>query len=319
MLFKEKLLLSNCDSVRQLDRCELRKRFLMGMTFGDGVVLSPNTLIDNPCFDEVLMRANLVKYLNEEGAGKLVIRGFNLESNFELEEYFENLPDNFIFSSFEGNPLKGSLSNHQLGILRKRLRDTQFALDSIIYRSERVALQQDALQNEVFRRIDDDSALNHYFESDGDRILFKSMTDKVYSRSDWYSQSDIYFGKVSSIESLRFKSEVINPAYNSLFATKGEGFLLDDIKILNNVPEKILDAGVVYKSLKNEIELIQYPYKAFEIISTLGSVELMQLITDEAMGYIEDKLKDSAEKTMTRQNWFGMYPKMQKYMGLEIK
>lgn len=319
MLFKEKLLLSNCDSVRQLSLEELRKRFMIGMVFGDGVVLSPNTLLDNNNFDEILVKKNLTKYLNEEGAGKLVIRGFNLDSNFELETYYDQLPHNFILSSIKGSPQKGDLTSHQNKELLKRIKRTQIGLDEIIYKSERVLLEKTALQDEIYARISDDCSIGNYFETDGDRHLFKNSSFETFSRSDWYKRSDDYFGKVSMLESMRFKSEIVNPAYNSLFAEKGEGFLLDEIKMLNGVPEKILDAGVVYKSLKNEIELIQYPYKAFEIITSLGSVELIQLITDEAMGYVEDKLKDTAEQTITRKNWFGMYPKMQRFLGLEIK
>ncbi|KOO01835.1 hypothetical protein [Vibrio nereis] len=319
MLFKEKLLLSNCDSVRQLRLEELRKRFLMGMVFGDGVVLSPNTLVDNHNMDEILKKRNLVKYLNEEGSGKLVIRGFNLKNSFDLEEYYEKLPSNFILSSIEGAPEKGKLTNYQQVCLLERIRKTQAALNAIVYKSEKVALEKSALQDEIFLRINDDLAIGNYFKDDGDRILFKRKTSKIFSRSDWYNFSDDYFGKISPIESRRFKNEVVNPSYNSLFATKGEGFLLDDIKVLKDVPEKILDVGVVYKSLKNEIELVQYPYKAFEIITTLGATDLLQFITDEAMGYIEDKCKESAARTFTRKNWFGMYPKMQQFLGLELK
>ncbi len=319
MLFKEKLLLSNCDSVRQLNLEELRKRFLIGMVFGDGVVLSPNTLLDNKNIDELLKRKNLIKYLNEEGAGKLVIRGFNLDTNFELEAYYDQLPDSFILSSIEGSPQKGDLTPHQSRELLNRINNTQKALGGITYTSERVSLNKTALQSEIHARISDACSIGNYFETDGDRLLFKNSTLDIYSRSDWYKRSDHYFGKVSELESIRFKSEIIDPAYNSLFAEKGEGFLLDNIKILKDVPGEILDAGVIYKSLKNEIGLIQYPYKAFEIITSLGSVELMQLITDEAMGYIEDKLKDTTKKTLTRKNWFGMYPKMRNYLGMEIK
>ncbi|MUJ26299.1 hypothetical protein [Aliivibrio fischeri] len=319
MLFKEKLLLSNCDSVRQLRLEELRKRFLMGMVFGDGVVLSPNTLIDNHNMDEILRKRNLVKYLNEEGSGKLVIRGFNLENSFNLGEYYEKLPSNFILSSVEGAPEKGKLTNYQNANLMDRISRTQSALDNIIYKSEKVSLEKHALQEEIYVRINDVLALNNYFNDDGERLLFRRKTSGIFSRSDWYKLSDEHFGSVNSIESKRFKNEVINPAYNSLFAAKGEGFLLDDIKVLKDVPEKILDAGVVYKSLKNEIELVQYPYKAFEFITTLGATDLLKFITDEAMGYIEDKCQDRAEKHFSRKNWFGMYPKMQQFIGLELK
>lgn len=319
MLFKEKLLLSNCDSVRRLEKNELRKRFLMGMAFGDGVVLSPNTLIDNPCFDEFLTRKNLVKYLNEEGSGKLVIRGFNIEEEFNLESYYEKLPGNFIFSSFEGNPVKSDLNNQQEYEIRKRLEMTQESLNAVVFKAEGVMLEKNALQEEILSRIADDSVINYFFEDDGARELFKIKAEKAFSRSDWYKLSDSFIGNSSAVCSNRFKVEVVNPAYNSLFAAEGEGFLQDNIKFLSGLPEKVLDVGVAYKSLKNEIELIQYPYRAFEMISTLGSKSIVQFLTEQALGYIEDKLEEKFENVVTRRNWFGMYPKMQKYIGLELK
>ena len=47
MLFKEKMYLSNCDSVRELSIEETRKRLLIGLVFGNGIILSPNILFDN--------------------------------------------------------------------------------------------------------------------------------------------------------------------------------------------------------------------------------------------------------------------------------
>ena len=58
-------------------------------------------------------------------------------------------------------------------------------------------------------------------------------------------------------ERTRFKAEVIDPAYNSLFALQGEGFLQDNIKYIGAVPAMILDAGVAYKSLREEVALIE--------------------------------------------------------------
>lgn len=88
MLFKEKLLLSNCDSVRALDGNELRKRFLTGLAFADGVVLSPNALIDNAGIAAVISQSNVTKYLNEEGQGKLVIRGFGMDGYTDVRDYY---------------------------------------------------------------------------------------------------------------------------------------------------------------------------------------------------------------------------------------
>src|SRR5690606_23443667 len=98
MLFKEKLLLSNCDSVRTLDRNELRTRLLTGLAFADGVVLSPNALIDNLEVARTISQSNVVEYLNEEGRGKLVIRGFGLGEQRCLTDYYHALPGSFILS-----------------------------------------------------------------------------------------------------------------------------------------------------------------------------------------------------------------------------
>lgn len=319
MLFKEKLLLSNCDSVRKLNKAELRKRFLTGMAFADGVVLSPNTLIDNVDFYELILRKNIVKYLNEEGSGKFVIRGFSCDKDQSLADYFEKLPPEYIISSFDGSPKKSQLSSCQYIEILSRIKSAQRALDNIDYKVEKINAQKDALRNEILKRLDDNEILGHYFSDDGDRMLFKMSTEKIFSRSQWYQVSDDYFGKKSPIESSRFKAEVINPAYNYIFASKGEGFLQDDIKFLRDVPEIILDSGIVFKSLKNEIKLIEYPYKAFELVTSFGSGEIIKYVTDEALGYIEDKLTEKGQTYLTRKNWFGMYSRMQKSIGLELK
>ncbi|PSU33415.1 hypothetical protein [Photobacterium lutimaris] len=319
MLFKEKLLLSNCDSVRKLNKDEIRKRFLTGMAFADGVVLSPNTLIDNIDFYELITRRNLVKYLNEEGSGKLVIRGFNCDKDQNLIDYFERLPPDYIISSFYGSPKKSELTDSQYIEISSRIKLVQQALDNINYNVEKVTASKEALRNEISKRLDDNAIFGHYFLGDGERLLFKLANEDKYSRSQWYQVSDDYFGNKSPVESSKFKAEVINPAYNSLFASKGEGFLQDDIKFLQDVPEVILDSGIIFKSLKNEIKLIEYPYKAFELVTSFGSGEIMKYITDEALGYIEDKLTEKGQTYLTRKNWFGMYNRMQSAIGLELK
>lgn len=319
MLFKEKLLLSNCDSVRKLNKSELQKRFLTGMAFADGVVLSPNTLIDNIDFYELILRKNIVKYLNEEGSGKFVIRGFNCDKDQSLADYFEKLPPDYIISSFKGSPKKSQINSSQHIEILSRIKLAQKALNNINYKVEKITAQKNALRNEIFKRLDDNEIIGHYFSNDGDRLLFKMSTEKIFSRSQWYQVSDNYFGKKNSIESYRFKAEVINPAYNFIFASKGEGFLQDDIKFLKNVPAIILDSGILFKSLKNELKLIEYPYKAFELVTSFGSGEIVKYITDEALGYIEDKLTEKGQTYLTRKNWFGMYSKMQKSIGLELK
>ena len=65
------------------------------------------------------------------------------------------------------------------------------------------------------------------------------------------------------------KNEIIDPAYNSLFANVGEGFLQDNIRYIDKVPKAFLEASMHVKSLKKEIDYIGYAMKLYEIVSTL--------------------------------------------------
>lgn len=319
MLFKEKLLLSNCDSVKGFSTDQLKKRFLTGMAFGDGVVLSPNMLIDNVGFDSLLGRRNVVKYLNEEGHGKLVLRGLSLTEGMSLMDYYEALPGSFIFSSVDGKPTKASLNKSQERELVQRIQTTHLALEQLGYVFEKLDLTKDSLSNEIKERLDDEDCLGLFFEDDGERGQFLALAKDKVSRSDWYGFADAYFDNDSGLLSEQFKAEVVDPAYNSLFAMTGEGFLQDNIKYISGVPEILLDASVSYKALRNELQLFEYSFKAFEIISTFGTTELYKFLTDQALDFIEGKVSDQGKDYFSRKNWFGMYNKLRTTIGLEIK
>lgn len=319
MLLKEKLLLSNCDSVRKLPSDQLKKRFLTGMTFGDGVVLSPNILIDNLDFHRLLARRNVVKYLNEEGYGKLVLRGFNLSDDMDLLDYYQALPSQFIFSSLAGSPAKADISIWQEAQLITRIKETQAALNQLGYSSEKIDVSPDSLTTEIRNRLADDSCVGHFFDNPDQRQQFLSHNADLSSRSDWYKAADEYFRDNNDALSAIFKTELIDPAYNSLFAKPGEGFLQDDIKVINKVPGIILDAGVSYKSLRNELSLLGYALNAFEIISSLGTTHLYKILSEQAIGYIEEQLSDRGADYFNRKNWFGMYHKLRNTIGLEVK
>ncbi|WP_372862888.1 hypothetical protein [Spongiibacter sp.] len=319
MLFKEKLLLSNCDSVKKLSHEEVRKRFLTGLTFADGVVVSPNTLIDNVSVHQLISQRNVVKYLNEEGLGKFVIRGFNLSNEFSLVAYFESLPGDFILSSLPGSPRKSQLSQQQRHELIGRLVLTETAIKQVKPSVETMRIDSEALSTEIARRLVDDTTLGYFSGSKELRERFLAQTKGCVSRSQWYENVEKYTDLQQNFGADVFKAEVIDPAYNSLFAASGEGFLQDNIKIINSFPEIFLDSMVSFKALRNEIEYLDYPIKAFEIITSLGSLDVLKLITDEALGYIEGKFSDAGKNYFSRKNWFGMYNVMKTKIGLEVK
>lgn len=311
MLFKERLFLSNCDSVKILSDDELRKRVLIGLTFGNGVIFSPNILLENESVVNVLSQRNVIKFLNEEGLGHLVIRGFNLQNIMSMSEYFDCLPSTYKISSLGGISKKDLTPS-----MYRAIRDRFNRLDRVLFQVnpiyENAQIESKSLTQEVNKRI-----TSQYFNDNVHFKLFIEYGEKLRSRSEWYAHIASF--SLSEIQKKTIKTEIIDPAYNSLFINKSEAFFQDNINILEKVPEIILDGGVLFKSLRREIELIQYPIKAFEWITSLGATDLIKLVTDEAISYIEDKILEKADSQFTRKNWFGLYPKLTHKIGLEIK
>lgn len=325
MLFKQKLLLSNCDSVRGLDSQELQKRILSALVFADGIILTPNMLVDNSAIDLVLDSWAVKKYLREEGAYKLVVRGLSVESGFNLTNYFEHLPETYIVSSIEGTPRLGDLTTQQRDSIRYRLdkRNALFSDVAIDYQNLS-EMKPSSLTDEIFKRIADDATLGNYFDSDGDRFLFKEQAANINgSRSEWYGLAEKSFGDQSELDYQRFKLEVIDPSYNYLFAREGEGFLQDNIRHLQGVPKKLLHAGVTIRALKNEVELIKDVWSGYKLILTMGASGVVEVLTDSAKDYIQDKLVSKSLETdllsKVTKNWLGLYPKMTRYLGVEFK
>lgn len=312
MLFKEKMYLSNCDSVRGLSNDEIRKRFLIGLVFGNGVILSPNILFDTKGLNQVLEQKNVIKFLNEEGYGNFIIRGMNIENINSFSDYFEKLPSNYKISNLNGIE-KGELTRSQLQYIGNNIKYIDKIIQNIKPVYQNALIQKDSLSKEIFKRISID-----YFDDDEKFNKFLLESEKLVSRSEWYTFLNIFLkGNETKINSI--KSEIIDPAYNSLFINNSESFIQDNINVLDKIPEKILSGMVTINSLKNEIELIEYPLKAFEIVTTIGTTELFKIITDEALSYIEDKATEKGISFLSRKNWFGLYPILKNKLGLEIK
>jgi len=100
LLFRDKLFLVNCDLVRDLAPAEVRQRLMLGVVFSQGLVLSPNMLMDTPGVAEFLRGRMVGKYLREEGLGQVTVRGRGLESDSSLVDYFRDLPDDYLYSGF---------------------------------------------------------------------------------------------------------------------------------------------------------------------------------------------------------------------------
>ncbi|PRM89776.1 hypothetical protein CJ671_05940 [Aliarcobacter cryaerophilus] len=312
MLFKEKMYLSNCDSVRGLSNDEIRKRFLIGLVFGNGIILSPNILFDTKGINQVLEQKNIIKFLNEEGYGNFIIRGMNIENMNSFSDYFDQLPSNYKISSLNGVD-KGELTRSQLQYIKNNIKNIDKIIKNVKPIYQNAIINKDSLSNEIFKRV----SIN-YFDNEEEFNKFLLESEKLVSRSEWYTFLNTFLkNNETRINSL--KSEIIDPAYNSLFINHSESFIQDNINVLDKIPEKILSGMVTINSLKNEIELIEYPLKAFEIVTTIGTTELFKIITDEALNYIENKVTEKGISLLSRKNWFGLYPILKKKLGLEIK
>lgn len=316
MLFKEKIFLSNCDSVREQPLSEVRKRMLIGLVFGDGVILSPNIVFDSIGVSSVLEQKNVIKFLNEEGYGNFVIRGLNIENTNSFAEYFENLPNTYKVSSFNGRT-KGELKSTELQTLKYQIDTLDDVIKEVNPKYENASIVTNSLTLEIQKRLSElekKELYGCYFFNNDEYLDFLSKSKKMISRSEWYHfLSDFFKNDLLKINSI--KNEIIDPAYNSLFIYSGESFIQDNIKILDKIPAQILSAGVTFNALRNEIELIKYAYDKFEFISTFGQLELAKYITGKAINFIEDEMLTFS----SRKNWYGLYPKLATKMGLEVK
>jgi hypothetical protein len=311
MLFKDKLFLTNCDSVRKLDRNELWKRIRIGLVFADGIILSPNTLIDNEHIYHAFDNKNIIKYLNEEGFEKVVLRGNIKSSDQSLMDYYDKLPEDFIVSSIKGSPRKSNLEKDQEKDLMTRIRKMDAFLANVSAPREPIQLADDSLSSMLLERI----AGIDYLAADNVSFLREGFA-KVVSRSKAYG-----FIESTQPKELadKLKVELIDPSYNSLFVKQGEAFVQDRIMVLSGLPNRILQAGVTIRSLRNEIELARFIFELIIFIKTFGVEELRKFLTDKAIEFAEDKLKEMGLERLSRKNWFGLYPKLAKKMGVEFK
>lgn len=317
MLFKDRLLLANCDSVMKRPEEELKKRFKIGLLFSEGIVLSTNILIDNNSMDNIFKDPVINQYLlSNEGHGKLVIRGRGLEANQPLIDLYHALPDNFIFSSFHGK-LKSQLNTQEIKIILHRLQ----YIDKIIDHSQAI---REPINNFSTNTLSEQLSIRSesYFKDfkavnlELSILNYQHELQTIKSRSEAYSLTELYFANDNYSEQI--KQELIDPTYNRMFVKGSEGFVQDNIKILSSLPTALIDSGITLRKHREKIELISYIWDSFNFISSLGSSSIADIVTDKALDYIESKLEEKGNAFLTRRNWFGMYDKLSTSLGVEV-
>lgn len=315
MIFKEKMYLANCDSTRKLNADEFEKRFLTSAVFSQGIILSPNIILDNPSVVDILRSARVKKWFKEEGSGSIVVRGVGVTPSSCLVEYFDSLPDNFVISSMGGlSKTEIKCTDAQgLDALRKRLELIQEQLFRFDSQRQNLLLDDNSLSNEILRQ-HNDSWDEKYFLGKNSLEVLHEKASVLTSRSDWYE----YISYMGDCLNNEFRVEVVDTAYSRLFLNKGEAFCIDRINFLGGIPNQILHGGLGIRAMKKQREWLSSMYSIFGIVTNLGTEELVKVLADEAIGYMEDKAEDSGIDWLCRKNWFGLYGKLSKKVGVEL-
>ena len=314
MLLKEKLFLANCDTVRRLSRAELEKRFLIGATFAQGVILTPSLLLDNVHFPDILARRNIETWYMGEGAQTIAIRAPGAVPTSSMTDYFDDLPPSYILNRF-GGTAKGSLGRLE----RLDLRDDLGALDRVLARYQPLTDSRSLAPTALSDRILGDETFARWRSSPSgaadqlDRII--AVADGLHSRSAWYAAADGILGPRAAA----FRTEVIDTAYHGLFVNAGEAFALDRIDILDQIPAPLLNGGMAMRQLRRQYRYIGYAVSAFNLVSALGTNEIVKYLTDEAIGYLEEKAQEQGYGWADRRDWFGLYTKLTRSIGVELK
>jgi hypothetical protein len=309
MILKQRLFLANCDSVRQLAQDEVAKRLLLGAAFANGVVLSVNLLIDNHGMADVLARPDLESWYREEGAGSLALRGMFAGDSLSLVDYFRDLPPTFRLSRLGGRAKADMQPAEQDAILRDLDRIDQLLA---LYQAgtSPVPRAPDALARAVTRRLGRNPG--------ADDLLAQAGIDPaaLVSRSDWYQA--LAQSGLPAAERDKLRISIVDAAYNSLFVRRGEAFAMDRMKVLGNLPRPLLSGSVNLRNYRREIGHLRTGARVFSFISSLATEEVMRVLTDAAVGYLEDKAQEKGFGWFDRRNWFGLYPRLVNQIGVEI-
>lgn len=99
MILNGKIFVSNCDSTRNLTTGEIQHRLLVSIPFAEGIICSPNQLIDNLDALALLKKRTLKRWYNEEGHGSIVVRSPIDLTQSTLTSYFDKLPGDHYFHS----------------------------------------------------------------------------------------------------------------------------------------------------------------------------------------------------------------------------
>lgn len=295
---------------------------------GVRVVLSPNLLLDNPAIISMLASPAVQRWLksDQHDESKLMIRGFNLEKGLSLVDYFADLKDSYVISQL-GGVHKSDLTGEQLSRIQRHLEKADTILRSYEPSIASLPKRPGALTEQIRSRLavsTDLTLTTEIEEPEAQRIAHQQVLALVEqgglplgSRSEWYRALGQL--ELSTEQRDQFRLEVVDASYNALFVDTGEAFVMDRMVGLSRLPQWLLQTGVSITSRREEIRTLKAGYELFNLITTLGSEEIIKVVADKALEYAEDKAKERGISWCERRNWFGLYPKLTRVMGVELK
>ncbi|MDA8391184.1 MAG: hypothetical protein M0Z76_10730 [Gammaproteobacteria bacterium] len=306
------LYLANCDSVHKRAHPEIRKRLVWGFLLARRIILTPPMLIDNPGLDGFFADPIIGRYLRAH-SGKIILRHYHRADALSLVDYFQELDGGFIISSGTSGPCrKDQLSARERTALERRLARLDRLLDVANPLHERISIRPNALSEEIRGRLVAAEGLDLDL-ADRDRL---GSQDGLRSRSHWYAYLQAqYATDPGRLE--RIRTEVVDPAYNSLSIRPGEAFAADNIPFLDLPGVELAAAVLAYEP---EIQMCRAILRAARFIYSLGTDGLFRWARDAAVEKFRDTVQERlVEEGAASATWRGMMTECRRRIGIEIK
>lgn len=319
MLLKIALYLANCDSVQKRPLKELKKRIVWGLVVAERIVVTPHILLDNKGIEQVLGHPDIARYLKHH-PHKLLVRHHGAQDVFSCRRYFDGRDGEFIVSSVAGSPRKRELTAAQQNEVHQRLDRLDDLLQGFKVGFERHDLTEHALTAEIRGRLNAyrvEEAESTDRPQIGEREIDSlNPQDRPMSRSAWYQHLQEVIPDPA--KRLRLTTELVDPAYNSLFIERGQAFAADRIPVLGFVPEVGLDLLQKGAAYARELHWAKTAWGKAKLIHTLGTSGVVEWMKDIGTDMAKDWFLKHSESIVAA-SWRSLYLHTLDYIGVEIK
>ncbi|HLO78043.1 MAG TPA: NUDIX hydrolase [Magnetospirillum sp.] len=353
MLFATPIFLGNFDSVRiaETDFPQLRRRLHSALLYGRGVVVNAASLLDNAYAVDLFDSDRFRRHFNfcaalHECRPLLRIRGIK-ELSFSAR--YDNLPDNFSFSSLGGKTKADVRKSGKDLQIRGRLErlDRLLEVDGVFLEG----LPDDAggrrdmagfVAKTLRSHLEQGRCINVNVGGECQRLTPQHLLDEglgeFKSRSEAYAKVKCILAKWAPAEMSRvdiakleknIKEAYIDPAYHGLFVVKGEAILDGEFNWLSDTAEVMLVAeNRVQRYLRGGLQRLRRDYPSLArmlphvpwllsrtifIGKFLSGAAAQDLLLPMALGEI---VKNRGKLVWAR-GWVYAYDQLQRKLGVQ--